>query len=144
MKRVIPYVINTFCYVTILVLLVVTAIYSGYMNNTIPTCFVWYAMANGAASALLTLLFITDVIIKDCPLWLRLGLFLVTLYGSVTTLSIVFDIVNPANIDEIIIMCAAIAVIFIAVWTFNAFSYRQQEKELTDKLREFNENLDDE
>ena len=49
-----------------------------------------------------------------------------------------------ANIDEIIIMCAAIAVIFIAVWTFNAFSYRQQEKELTDKLREFNENLDDE
>lgn len=143
MKRIFPYIINTFCYVTILVLLAIIAVYADCMNYMFPLNFVWYAMANGAASALLTLLFITDTIIKDCPLWLRMGMFLITLYGAVTTLSIVFNIINPANIEEIITMCVMIAVIFLAVWTVNTFSFRQKEKELTEKLREFNEALGD-
>lgn len=143
MKRTLPYIINTFCYVTILVLLSIIAIYADCMNCTFPLTFVWYAMSNGAVSALLTLLFITDTVIKDCPLWLRMGLFLLALYGSVTSLSIVFDIINPSNTVEVVTMCVIIAIIFLAVWTINTFSYRQQEKELTKKLLEFNESLDD-
>ena len=143
MKRVLPSIINTFCYVTILVLLCITGIYAGCMNNTFPIVFIWYAMANGAASALLTLLFLTDVIIKECAGPLRMVLFLITLYGSVTSLSIVFDIVNPANLPEIIVMCIAIAIIFLVVFFVNRYALTQQEKELTEKLNEFNAALGD-
>ncbi len=144
MKRNLPYVINTFCYVTILVLLSIIAIYADCMNNMFPLTFVWYAMANGAASALLTMLFLTDSIIKECAGWLRMGLFLVTLYGSISALSIAFGIVNPTNVIEILTMCVMIALIFLAVFFINRYSFAQQEKELTQKLNEFNAALDDE
>ncbi len=143
MKKIFPHILNTFCYVTILVLLVVVSIYSDVMNNMFPLSFLWYAIATGAASALLTLLFLTDVVIKEFSERLRMVLFLASLYISVTSLSILFDIVNPAHIYEIITMFVTIAIIFLVVWAVNSFSFRQQEKELTDKLREFNESFED-
>ena len=143
MKRNIPIAVNTFCYVSLLVLLGVTAIYAPYLDNKIPIPFIWYALSNGAVSALLTIVFLTDVIINECAGWLRLTLFLVTLYASVTALSIAFYIVDPTNIFQILTMLVMIALIFLAVFFTNHFSYKQQEKELAKKLQEFNDSLDD-
>ncbi len=143
MKRDLQFITNTFCYVFILVLLGVIGIYADCIDGSLPLIMVWYSLSNAASSALLTYIFLTDSLIKDCAKRIRLPLFLVTLYISITTLSIVFGIIDPSNVSHIVTMCVMIALIFLAVYFTNFFFFRQQEKELTEKLNEFNDSFDD-
>ena len=136
-------IINTFFYVSLLVLLGITAIYHSYIDGAIPMEFLWYSMICGAASAIISFVFFTEQIIKNCPYTLRFLFFFLCLVGSVGTASHFFRIVDFSVPGQVVQMLLMIGVIFAVVWCAQLFIYKQQERELTDKLREFNESFDD-
>jgi|GEM_PF-2469644 len=143
MKRNFAYVISTFCYVSMLVLLGITGIYYRAYDGFIPVYFLWYSMSIGAVSGVLTLFFFTEHIIKSCPAFLRFLCFFTGLVGYVAFASHMFGIVDFSEPAQIIQMIIMIAIIFAAVWFTQLFGYKQQEKELAEKLREFNESFED-
>lgn len=143
MERNNSFVLNTFCYVFIMVFLGVTMLYDEVYNGFFPLSFVWYSLSVGAVSALITFIFFTQRIIKNCPLWLRMILFLICLVGYVSIASISFGLVDPSSIRMLTTMFVMIAVIFIVVWCVNLHAVKKQEREFSDRLREFNEAFDD-
>lgn len=136
-------VLNTFCYVSLLVLLGITGIYCSAWDGFIPIHFLWYAMSIGAVSGVICLLFFTEKIIKSCPRFLRFLFFFICLVGYVTFASHVFGIVDLSQPGQILQMLIMIGIIFVAVWFTNLWVFRLQEKEFAEKLREFNESFED-
>jgi len=136
-------VINTFCYVFLLVLLGITGIYYSAWDGFIPVYFLWYALSIGAVSGVICLLFFTEKIIKSCPVFLRFLFFFVCLVGYVAFASHVFGIVDFSEPAQILQMLIMIGIIFTAVWFTNLWVFKQQEKEFSIKLNEFNESFED-
>ena len=143
MKRYFSFTLNTFCYVFILVFIGIVLIYDQVYEGFFPSYFIWYSASVGAVSAIITLLFFTEAIIKTCPTWLRFLLFFICLVGYVTTATICFGLVDPSRTDMMITMLVMIGLNFVIVWCVNLFSFKQQQKELIERLREFNETIDD-
>ncbi len=143
MKQHFQFLFNTFCSVSLLVLLGITFVFINVFEGFIPISFVWYSLSVGGVSALLTLLFFTEAIIKSCGEPLRFFFFFLGLVGYVSFASHAFGIVNFSSPMQVIIMLGMIILIFAAVFCFNKLIFRQQEKEFASKLREYNESFDD-
>lgn len=143
MKKPLAVISSTFCYVSLLVLLGITAIYYNAFNGFIPISFLWYSMSIGAVSGIISCIFFTENVIKSCPQPLRFTFFFVCLVSYVALASYLFGIVDFSELWQVLTMLVMIGIIFAVVWFAQLLIYKQQEKELTDKLREFNESFDD-
>ena len=143
MKKPLSVISNTFCYVSLLVLLGITAIYYHAFDGFIPISFLWYSISIGAVSGVISYIFFTENVIKSCPQSLRFTFFFVCLVSYVALASYLFGIVDFSSPAQILQMLIMIGIIFVVVWFAQLLIYKQQERELTDKLREFNESFDD-